>query len=433
MSWAAVVVGGATLVGSYMAADAAGDAADQQQAGAREANELQRQQFEQTRADAMPWQSSGVDALNMLRQRMGLPPVVNANPGGVPAAGSPGGAPAPAAAPQFTRDQLRSQLLPQFTSGGGQVYQMGTGDVPGGFVDQPAQINEAALNAEIERRMQAQAQQTPTTAGQQVVGEGARFNQQLPTVGGQPAQQAGQGDQTLGFRAPADRLTQTQAPIETRQRVTEVQARPESNEILMQQDPGYQFRLKQGQEALERSAAARGGLLSGRAARDTADYSQGLASQEFGNSWNRLMQLQGREYDQGMQLDARDFDRAMTNADRQWQQASQLDNRDYSRAWDQDQSAWNRLAGLAGVGQSSQQNTAALGSQYAGRAGDNITSGAAAGAAGRIGQANAYSAGLSQGVNQYNTNRLYDLYAQRSPRTGGASTGWGDTYSWGRE
>lgn len=52
-------------------------------------------------------------------------------------------------------------------------------------------------------------------------------------------------------------------------------------------DPGYQFRLEQGQKALERSAAARGGLFSGRAAKDLQSYGQGMASQEYGNAYNR--------------------------------------------------------------------------------------------------------------------------------------------------
>lgn len=52
-------------------------------------------------------------------------------------------------------------------------------------------------------------------------------------------------------------------------------------------DPGYQFRMQQGQQALERSASARGGLLSGRAGKDMTNYAQGAASQEYGNVYNR--------------------------------------------------------------------------------------------------------------------------------------------------
>jgi hypothetical protein len=54
-----------------------------------------------------------------------------------------------------------------------------------------------------------------------------------------------------------------------------------------QADPGYGFRLKEGLRALENSAAARGGLLSGNAMRGITRYGQELGSQEFGNAFNR--------------------------------------------------------------------------------------------------------------------------------------------------
>lgn len=58
-------------------------------------------------------------------------------------------------------------------------------------------------------------------------------------------------------------------------------------------DPGFQFRMAQGQQALERSAAARGGLNSGGFMKGLARYSQGVASEEFGNRYNRLASLAG--------------------------------------------------------------------------------------------------------------------------------------------
>lgn len=58
-------------------------------------------------------------------------------------------------------------------------------------------------------------------------------------------------------------------------------------------NPAYQFRLSEGQKALERSAAARGGLNSGGFMKGMARYSQGLASEEYGNQWNRLAQVAG--------------------------------------------------------------------------------------------------------------------------------------------
>ena len=54
-----------------------------------------------------------------------------------------------------------------------------------------------------------------------------------------------------------------------------------------QADPGYQFRLDQGLKAIERSAAARGGLMSGNTERALINYGQQLDSQEFQNAFNR--------------------------------------------------------------------------------------------------------------------------------------------------
>ena len=54
-----------------------------------------------------------------------------------------------------------------------------------------------------------------------------------------------------------------------------------------QSDPGYAFRLAEGQKALERSAAARGGLISGGALKAATRYGQDMGSQEYQNAYNR--------------------------------------------------------------------------------------------------------------------------------------------------
>jgi hypothetical protein len=54
-----------------------------------------------------------------------------------------------------------------------------------------------------------------------------------------------------------------------------------------QQDPGYAFRLKEGQQALDRQAAARGGLISGGALKAATRYGQDMGSQEYMNAFNR--------------------------------------------------------------------------------------------------------------------------------------------------
>jgi hypothetical protein len=54
-----------------------------------------------------------------------------------------------------------------------------------------------------------------------------------------------------------------------------------------QQDPGAQFRQSESLKALERSAAARGNLLSGSTLKGVTRFSQDLASQEYQNAFNR--------------------------------------------------------------------------------------------------------------------------------------------------
>jgi hypothetical protein len=53
-------------------------------------------------------------------------------------------------------------------------------------------------------------------------------------------------------------------------------------------DPGYAFRQAEGMRALERSAAARGNLLSGNTLKGIQRFGQDLASQEYQNAFNRF-------------------------------------------------------------------------------------------------------------------------------------------------
>jgi hypothetical protein len=58
-------------------------------------------------------------------------------------------------------------------------------------------------------------------------------------------------------------------------------------------DPSYSWRFDEGQRAVDNSAAARGGALSGNALRDLTNYGQGAASQEYGNEFQRWLQRLG--------------------------------------------------------------------------------------------------------------------------------------------
>lgn len=72
--------------------------------------------------------------------------------------------------------------------------------------------------------------------------------------------------------------------------------RPSMDDV--RSSPGYQFRLNEGTRALDNSAIARGGLLSGNHLRDVMAYGQDFASNEYDkelgrdqNDFARLMQL----------------------------------------------------------------------------------------------------------------------------------------------
>lgn len=54
-------------------------------------------------------------------------------------------------------------------------------------------------------------------------------------------------------------------------------------------NPGYDFQMEQGLDALDRRAASRGMLGSGNTNLDTLQFSQGLADQSFGSWFDRLM------------------------------------------------------------------------------------------------------------------------------------------------
>ena len=127
-------------------------------------------------------------------------------------------------------------------------------------------------------------------------------------------------------------------------------------------DPGYAFRLSEGNKALNASAAARGGLISGNALKAAQDYGQAAGSQEYQNAFNRY----------------------------QTNRANRL----------------NPLQSLAGIGQSAVNTTGAMGTNYANTAGTNITGAGNASAAGTVGAANAVMGGVSGISNLYSQNSL---------------------------
>jgi hypothetical protein len=61
-------------------------------------------------------------------------------------------------------------------------------------------------------------------------------------------------------------------------------------------DPGYAWRLKMGQDQAARTANLSGGALSGNALTGLQDYTQGSASQEYNNTFNRFQTQRSNIY-----------------------------------------------------------------------------------------------------------------------------------------
>lgn len=193
---------------------------------------------------------------------------------------------------------------------------------------------------------QAQLQATRETNAQQL----DMYNQNVARQS--PYMQAGLGslNELQSGLAPGGQFTKNFSPAD------------------LQLDPSYKFRLDQGTQALNASAASRGLLGSGQNLKDMTDYAQGAASQEYGNAFNRYQTQQGNLY--------------------------------------------NRLAGMATMSQNAAAGVGTQGMQVAtnianntmsgvGASNNYLTSGAAAQAAGQMGSANAIGGAIGSAGNNW--------------------------------
>jgi hypothetical protein len=93
-------------------------------------------------------------------------------------------------------------------------------------------------------------------------------------------------------REQFDRQVELQAPFREAgvRALPELEAASRYTPFSMEQfraDPGYGFRLSEGQKALDRQAAARSGLISGGALKAAQRYGQEMGSAEYLNAFNR--------------------------------------------------------------------------------------------------------------------------------------------------
>ncbi len=142
--------------------------------------------------------------------------------------------------------------------------------------------------------------------------------------------------------------------------------------------PGYEFALREGQNAIQNSAAGRGGLLSTGTMKTLDMYSQGLADTTYSDTYSRAL----GEYQQRYNI----FQGNQTNT-------------------------FNRLAALSGAGQTAattlgQEGAAAAGNIFninatgGAQQGSSLMAAGAATASGYAGIANSLNSGISN-ISQY--------------------------------
>lgn len=149
-------------------------------------------------------------------------------------------------------------------------------------------------------------------------------------------------------------------------------------------DPGYQFRIAQGEQGINRAAIAGGARYSGATLKSLARFNSDQASLEYGNAWNR------------------------------WN--SDTTNR------------YNRLASVAGIGQTAANQTAAAGSAAANGMSQSIMSAGNARASGYTGMGNAVNGTLGSLVNNYQQQQMLNGFMNNGTGLSyNPGPGYGDT------
>lgn len=151
-----------------------------------------------------------------------------------------------------------------------------------------------------------------------------------------------------------------------------------------QNDPGVGFRFREGLKALDRSAAARGGLLGGNQLRGVTQFGQELASQEYGNAFNRY----------------------------QAERAARL----------------NPLQSLAGMGQTSANTIGSAAGQYGQNMAQNAATMGNIRASGYINQANALTGAAGQGLNYYQNQQMMNRIFPQQQQPTATAPSYGSPY-----
>jgi hypothetical protein len=385
MSTAAIVAGTtaiAGLGGAAISANAAGNAASTQANAADNAAQLQyqesqnalgfqEQEYNQSQANEQPWLSAGANGLSNLQYLLGV--------GGAPSGtqmSNPGGS-------------TTASPIPGQPTGGPQLPSR-----PTSMMQTPAgSAGPAGATTSLQGLMSSAAPATGTGPTASVPMGNANAQSTLPSMGPSPSpiiSQPTNGEtgnlQSLGSMTGANGLPAAPAGTVPQGTVNSslggygslmaaypggtFQA-PTAAQAL--QSPGEQAQLQLGEQALQQSAAAQGNLLTGGTAQALDAYGQNLASTNYQNTYNNALNTYSTNYNTYQQQQTNEY---------------------------------NRLASLAGIGQTAASTLGTLGQSASNNVSQNLLStgqsigqqynnAGAANASGIVGAANAYGGAVS--------------------------------------
>lgn len=243
--WGSIISGAGSLLGGLMGSDAAGDAAAAQEAATAKAIEEQRRQFDLNRQDMAPWMNTGRLANAKLAQLLGL-------------GGTPGGK------SMLTRDQVRAELLPKYTT-------QTAGSVTGGIPPEDMWM------------YQGRGEGDPWNTA--YPGDGTRTTQNTIDEAGLQAAI----DARMAESGGVDSTAGDYGSLLKRFSMADLNADPVYQS-------GLQFGLNEGEKAINQRAIAGGGYDSGATLKALAKYANDYGSTKANESYNRYNADQNSVY-----------------------------------------------------------------------------------------------------------------------------------------
>jgi hypothetical protein len=186
-----------------------------------------------------------------------------------------------------------------------------------------------------------------------------------------------------------------------------------------QADPGYAFRLSEGQKALERQAAARGGLISGSALKAASRFGQEMGSQEFQNAFARAQTERANALNPLIAMYGTGAETAAALSGAAGGTGSSIGNYlGQSGAAQAGALTSAAQAGAGGIYNAGMASAGGMMNAAQARASGYLQAGQA-GAAGQMGVANAVTGGVNTGLNLYMQQQLLNRLASPTMVYGG--------------